>query len=164
MATKFTLQPKPTFKANVSIPRAGDEDGVLTFTFNHKPLKELADLEKLEGKTATDFLMEIISGWALPDTFNAENLSLLLENYPAAMRAIPETYYRELMGQREKLIAVASAFYTPEPTAADWRHTGLRRMITTINTSTSGQMYGLHSGVSGCQHAVAHGYGRGIRA
>lgn len=50
MATKFTLQPKPTFKANVSIPRAGDEDGVLTFTFNHKPLKELADLEKLEGK------------------------------------------------------------------------------------------------------------------
>ncbi|VAK71359.1 Domain of uncharacterised function (DUF1789) [Enterobacter hormaechei] len=42
MATKFTLQPKPTFKANVSIPRAGDEDGVLTFTFNHKPLKELA--------------------------------------------------------------------------------------------------------------------------
>ncbi len=45
MATKFTLQPKPTFKANVSIPRAGDEDGVLTFTFNHKPLKELADLE-----------------------------------------------------------------------------------------------------------------------
>ncbi|MDF3737170.1 phage tail assembly chaperone, partial [Enterobacter hormaechei] len=26
MATKFTLQPKPTFKANVSIPRAGDED------------------------------------------------------------------------------------------------------------------------------------------
>ncbi|HAV1813136.1 TPA: hypothetical protein JG921_004433 [Enterobacter hormaechei subsp. steigerwaltii] len=102
MATKFTLQPKPTFKANVSIPRAGDEDGLLTFTFNHKPLKELADLEKLEDKTATDFLMEIISGWALPDKFNAENLSLLLENYPAAMKAIPETYYRELMGQREK--------------------------------------------------------------
>lgn len=90
MATKFTLQPKPTFKANVSIPRAGDEDGVLTFTFNHKPLKELADLEKLEGKTATDFLMEIIAGWALPDAFNAENLSVLLENYPAAMKAIPE--------------------------------------------------------------------------
>jgi hypothetical protein len=27
---------------------------------------------------------------------------VLLENYPAAMKAIPETYYRELMGQREK--------------------------------------------------------------
>lgn len=102
MATKFTLQPKPTFKANVTIPRAGDDDGVLTFTFNHKPLKELADLEKLEGKTATDFLMEIIAGWALPDAFNADNLGVLLENYPAAMKAIPETYYRELLGQREK--------------------------------------------------------------
>ncbi|QBM23580.1 hypothetical protein E1B03_14525 [Citrobacter arsenatis] len=102
MATKFTLQPKPTFKANVSIPRAGDEDGVLTFTFNHKPLKELADLEKLEGKTATDFLLEIIAGWALPDKFNADNLAELIENYPAAMKAITETYYRELLGQREK--------------------------------------------------------------
>ncbi len=46
--------------------------------------------------------MEIIAGWALPDAFNAENLSLLLENYPAAMKAITETYYRELLGQREK--------------------------------------------------------------
>ncbi|VTP69583.1 Uncharacterised protein [Leclercia adecarboxylata] len=27
MATKFQLQPKPTFKANVTIPRAGDDDG-----------------------------------------------------------------------------------------------------------------------------------------
>lgn len=50
MATKFTLQPKPTFKANVSIPRAGDEDGVLTFTFNHKPLKELADWKNSKAK------------------------------------------------------------------------------------------------------------------
>jgi Domain of unknown function (DUF1789). len=102
MATKFTLQPKPTFKANVTIPRAGDDDGVLTFTFNHKPLKELAELEKLDGKSLTDFLMDIIAGWALPDEFNAENLAILLENYPSAIKAIPEVYYRELMGQREK--------------------------------------------------------------
>lgn len=102
MATKFTLQPKPTFKANVTIPRAGEDDGVLTFTFNHKPLKELVEQEKMEGKSVTDFLLEIIAGWALPEAFNAENLALLLENYPAAVRAISETYYRELMGQREK--------------------------------------------------------------
>ncbi|PRD13974.1 phage tail assembly chaperone [Pantoea coffeiphila] len=102
MATKFTLQPKPTFKANVTIPRAGEDDGVLTFTFHHKPLKELVELEKLEGKTATDFLAEIIAGWALPEAFSSENLSILLENYPAAMRTITETYYRELMGHREK--------------------------------------------------------------
>lgn len=102
MATKFTLQPKPTFKANVTIPRAGDDDGVLTFTFNHKPLKELAELEKLDGKSLTDFLMDIIAGWALPDEFNAENLAILLENYPRAIKVIPEVYYRELMGHREK--------------------------------------------------------------
>jgi len=102
MATKFTLQPKPTFKANVTIPRAGEDDGVLTFTFNHKPLKELVEQEKMEGKSVTDFLLEIIAGWALPEAFNAENLALLLENYPASVRAISETYYRELMGQREK--------------------------------------------------------------
>ena len=102
MATKFTLQPKPTFKANVSIPRAGDEDGVLTFTFNHKPLKELAALETMEGKTAVDFLVEITEGWALPDAFSQENLEVLLDNYPGAMKAIVRTYYSELTGNREK--------------------------------------------------------------
>ncbi|NUU68424.1 hypothetical protein HQN64_20270 [Enterobacteriaceae bacterium BIT-l23] len=102
MSTKFTLQPKPTFKANVKIPRAGAEDGELTITFRHKPLKELSAIEKLDGKTAVDFMMEIIDGWALPDEFNAENLEILLENYPSALRTIPETYYRELTGNREK--------------------------------------------------------------
>nr|DAO54665.1 MAG TPA: hypothetical protein [Caudoviricetes sp.] len=31
------------------------------------------------------------------------------------------------------------------PQRQTWRLTGLRRMTTTINTSTYGQMYGLHS-------------------
>ncbi len=56
----------------------------------------------MKAKTATDFLLEIIAGWALPDKFNADNLAELIENYPAAMKAITETYYRELLGQREK--------------------------------------------------------------
>ncbi|WP_318387713.1 phage tail assembly chaperone [Enterobacter sp.] len=102
MAAKFNLQPKPTFKADVTIPRAGDEDGVLTFTFRHKPIKELAALETLEGKTALDFLTEITEGWALPDEFSRDNLEVLLDNYPGAMKAIVATYYRELTGNREK--------------------------------------------------------------
>ena len=102
MATKFLLQPKPTFKADVKIPRAGDDDGVITFNFRHKPLKELAALETMEGKTAVDFLVEIIEGWALPDTFSQENLEVLLDNYPGAMKAIVRTYYSELTGNREK--------------------------------------------------------------
>ena len=102
MAAKFQLQPKPTFKADVTIPRAGEDDGVLTFTFKHKPVKELASLETIEGKTALDFLLEITEAWALPDEFSRENLETLLDNYPGAMKAIIETYYRERTGNREK--------------------------------------------------------------
>lgn len=102
MAAKFQLQPKPTFKADVTIPRAGEDDGMLTFTFKHKPIKELAALETLEGKTALDFISEITEGWALPDEFNRDNLDALLDNYPGALKAIVSTYYRELTGNREK--------------------------------------------------------------
>ena len=52
MATKFELQPKPTFKANVEIPRAGEEPGVLTFTFRHKSADQIKEMEKREGATA----------------------------------------------------------------------------------------------------------------
>ncbi|WP_426448136.1 phage tail assembly chaperone [Siccibacter colletis] len=102
MPTKFTLQPKPTFKTTVKIPRPGEDDGELTFTFKHHPLDVLADLEKLDEKTAIDFIAEIAEGWALPDEFNSENITMLMQNYPAAMAAITETYYRELLGNREK--------------------------------------------------------------
>ncbi|MGC0890450.1 phage tail assembly chaperone [Pantoea agglomerans] len=102
MSTKFTLQPKPTFKAVVSIPRAGEEDGQLTFTFKHMALGELAELEKLDDKTACDFLAEIVAGWALPEECTPQNISTLLQNYPGAMLAISRTYYNELLGHREK--------------------------------------------------------------
>ncbi|ELQ6264054.1 phage tail assembly chaperone [Cronobacter sakazakii] len=102
MTTRFTLQPKPTFKADVKIPRAGDEDGVLTFTFKHYPLDQLAKMENLDEKTALDFVADIAVAWALPDEFSRENLETLLNNYPGALKAITETYYRELLGNREK--------------------------------------------------------------
>lgn len=102
MTTLFTLAPNPTFKANVKIPRAGAEDGELTFTFKHMPLNELSQLEKLDTKTALDFVIDITEAWALPDEFNRHNLDTLLNNYPGALKAITETYYRELLGNREK--------------------------------------------------------------
>lgn len=102
MAKKFTLTPNPTFKADVNIPRPGDEDGIITFTFNHKSMVELADIEALKDRPAMEFLMDIVAGWALPDTFNRENLDVLQNNYPAATKAIITTYYRELLGNREK--------------------------------------------------------------
>lgn len=50
MAVKFTLVPSPTFKADVKIPRAGLDDGELTFTFKHLPLNEVSNIEKLKGR------------------------------------------------------------------------------------------------------------------
>ena len=110
--TKFSLIPNPTFCVTASIPRAGAEDGQLTFTFRHKTLEELRTMdEKLqkaaEGKKETvesqaDYLIEIVDGWALPDDFNRENVITLLKNYPRAFDSIGMAYTKELMGIREK--------------------------------------------------------------
>lgn len=102
MTAKFQLQPNPTFKVDVSIPRAGQEDGVITFTFKHKPLKALASIESMEGKNAVDFLLNITEAWALPDEFGRDNLETLLDNYPRALESVTRAYYTELMSNREK--------------------------------------------------------------
>ncbi|MBE4989803.1 hypothetical protein INF61_20495 [Enterobacter cloacae complex sp. P18RS] len=110
--TQFSLIPNPTFSVTASIPRAGDEDGKLTFTFRHKTLEELRAMDSkmqkaAEGKKAViepqaDYLMEIVEGWALPDEFNRENVIVLLQNYPRAFDSIGMAYTKELMGIREK--------------------------------------------------------------
>lgn len=102
MATKFSLNPNPTFKVDVAIPRAGEEDGALTFTFKHKPLNELSDMEKHDALSSADFLLDIISGWALPDELTRENVELLMNNYPKALESITRSYYSEILGSREK--------------------------------------------------------------
>ncbi|MFC0225683.1 phage tail assembly chaperone [Serratia aquatilis] len=116
MTAKFTLIPNPTFKVDVAIPRAGAEDGVLTFTFKHKTRTELEVLEntlreatekQAEGGERSnaplvDFVLEIAKAWALPDKFTKENVLVLLENYPRAFDAIAMAYTRELMALREK--------------------------------------------------------------
>ncbi|HHL2712803.1 TPA: phage tail assembly chaperone [Yersinia enterocolitica] len=102
MAVKFTLVPSPTFKADVKIPRAGLDDGELTFTFKHLPLNEVSNIEKAEGQTGLDFAEKIIEGWALPEAFNRENLEVLANNYPKAIENVISAFYRELLGNREK--------------------------------------------------------------
>jgi hypothetical protein len=102
MATTFSLNPNPTFKVDVNIPRAGEEEGVLTFTFKHKPLNELSSLEQHDSMTGLDFLMDIVAGWALPEEFTRENLDVLVNNYPKALEAVTRCYYSEILGSREK--------------------------------------------------------------
>ncbi|KXF93708.1 hypothetical protein AU082_09465 [Yersinia pestis] len=102
MAVKFTLVPSPTFKVDVTIPRAGLDDGILTFTFRHMPVNEVINMEKVEGQSGLDFAEKFIEGWALPEVFSRENLEVLANNYPKAIEAIVGAFYRELLGNREK--------------------------------------------------------------
>lgn len=116
MTSKFTLVPNATFKKDVTIPRAGAEDGVLTFTFKHRTRNQLEALENtlreatkkqteagdLGNAPMVAFVTEIAEGWALPDEFTRENVLILLENYPRAFDSIAMTYTRELMALREK--------------------------------------------------------------
>ena len=100
---KFKLVADPTFKCSVLIPRAGQSDGEIILVFNHYSIDELTKFETaLKDKPVIDFMMKIVSGWNLDEEFNQENLNILLNNYPAAWRAIIDTYYREMLGQREK--------------------------------------------------------------
>lgn len=103
----FTLQPKPTFTGEVTIPTPNGE-GKITFEFKHKGRKALkAFYESLgEGETARqdlDALIELVSGWTgVDEEFSDENLGVLLDNYPAAPRAIFDAYNKALLEGRQK--------------------------------------------------------------
>jgi hypothetical protein len=82
------------------IPVAGQKAAeIVTFTFNHKAMSEL---EAMREMPIEEFYCQIIADWAIEQPYNADNLKLLFDNYPAAASAITTTYYQELLGQREK--------------------------------------------------------------
>lgn len=101
----FKLQPSPTFKAPVSFGTAEGE-AKITMVFKHKGKKELSafiDGLSAEGGTDLSALMDILQGWEGVDgEFSKENLETLLDNYPAASRAIFDTYLPALLEGRVK--------------------------------------------------------------
>lgn len=103
----FVLQPKPTFKAEVTIPTPTGE-GKITFEFKHKGRKALkAFFESLgEGETArqdSEALLDLISDWSgVDEKFSPEALDTLLDNYPSSAKAIFEAYNKGLFEGREK--------------------------------------------------------------
>ncbi|GKX54103.1 hypothetical protein SOASR030_02150 [Leminorella grimontii] len=116
MSLKFSLNPNPTFKLEVTIPRPGDDGGLVKLTVRHKTRKQLAELEKkLKGdaenavekgdysnEAAVDYLEQVIESWNIDAEFNRETLSLLLDNYPRAFDSIVSAYTKELYSIREK--------------------------------------------------------------
>lgn len=100
---KFKLVAEPTFKSNVFIPRPGQVNGQIELTFRHYKLSDITKFEEeLKGKTVSELVMKIVTDWNLEEEFNQDNLDILLNNYPAAAKAITDTYYKEIFGQREK--------------------------------------------------------------
>lgn len=103
----FVLQPQPTFQAQVTIPTPAGE-GTITFQFKHKGRKALkAFFDSLgEGDTArpdNEALLELVDGWTgVDEKFSPETLDTLLDNYPAAARAIFEAYNKGLFEGRQK--------------------------------------------------------------
>lgn len=105
----FVLTPKPTFKADVTIPVAGGKGGKITFIFKHKGKKDLRtffeDLGKEEnaGRSDVDALLELVEGWeGVDQPFSEDNFELLLDAYPGAVMALLETYRKELTEGRAK--------------------------------------------------------------
>src|SRR5512146_384832 len=99
---KLKLNPDPTFKAKVAIPVAGSSDVSVEFTFKHRTRDELRSFIEASGDRADeDTILEMAAGWELTDAFTRENISLLVQNYIAASRAVFDKYINELAKARE---------------------------------------------------------------
>jgi hypothetical protein len=112
------LNPKPTFDADIKLTVPGQDDaGTIKLTFKYMPKKALFDFFKkhqaeYDEKTgelikdaSTDDVMigEIVTGWkGLDVEFNQENLSIFLDNYPAAAGEIIVAYNRLVLESRVK--------------------------------------------------------------
>lgn len=101
----FNLQPNPTFWATVSIPVPGEkEPAKIEILFRHKTRTGVDGFIKAarENTNETDGDVELLAGiindWKGPDgEFSRENLTALLENYPASARAITRAYISSLL-------------------------------------------------------------------
>lgn len=116
LAAMFKIDPAPTFAADVPLSVPGDDKPrVLRITFRHKGRRALADYQARSVEVAQQadqagadavfqaYVGEIIDAWAgmvdaegRPLPYNAENLALLLDNYPAAGAEIVRFYNRQL--------------------------------------------------------------------
>lgn len=100
---KLSLQPNPTFHAEVVISPAGGPDVKIDFTFKHRTRAELdAFVAASANRPDADSILEMCTAWELTDPFTRESLELLTQNYISASRAIFDTYVDELTKGRRK--------------------------------------------------------------
>jgi len=95
---KLSLVANPTFQAKVAIPVAGGAAVDVLMTFRHRTKKDLEEFVKSRAdKSDVESFMDMVIGWELEDPFNAESVSLLLENYIGAAVSTYRTYLSALV-------------------------------------------------------------------
>lgn len=100
---KLKLVAAPTFKAKVGIPVAGGEPVEVLFTFKHRTKTALdAWIKDRTNKSDADAFMDMVEGWDLEDTFNAENVEVLLQNYIGTALATYRVYVDQLVQSKLK--------------------------------------------------------------
>jgi hypothetical protein len=98
---KLSLNPSPTFSANVNIPVAGGAPVPVQFTFKHRTRDALREfLDKLKDRDDVDVVLDIASGWDLEDPFGKKSVEQMVQNYIGSAKAVIDTYLTELTAQR----------------------------------------------------------------
>jgi hypothetical protein len=101
------LNPNPTFKAPVTIPQPGKDEGVkITVEFKHMPKDDYAAFIAKERDITTarkdeEVILDIAVGWEGVDAeFNSENVREVCRQYHGAGAAIVSTFISELTQYR----------------------------------------------------------------
>ncbi|WP_085637895.1 MULTISPECIES: phage tail assembly chaperone [unclassified Pseudomonas] len=121
--SKFLLVPKPTFSSAVMLPAVGGEPVKVNFEFRYRDRTELASLyaewgerhkalgEKIEETGLEQFtammidlqveqLQAIVVGWDIAETFNEENLRVLVRSLTAAPSVVLAAYSEAFQNAR----------------------------------------------------------------
>lgn len=99
---KLKIGPMPDFKLPVKFKLPNGDEAQILFTVKHKKAAEIQEMYSRENLKDYEFICEIASSWDLEEEFNEENVSSLVEYYPAAALALMGSYLGALAGQRVK--------------------------------------------------------------
>ncbi len=103
MSSKLKLTPNPTFRVLVSVPVPGGAAEDVEIEFKARSRTEIVKfVQSMEGEyeNDTELLMDCMVGWNIDAEFSAENVELLVENYPGVAGRIVTAYLDELAKAR----------------------------------------------------------------
>ena len=94
---KISIDPNPTFTAQVPIPVHGGDPVMVGFTFKHRTLDEMAEwVGNRGGKADVDAVLDMVDGWEFAEEFTPEAVASLLQKRIGASLSIFTVYTREI--------------------------------------------------------------------